>query len=56
MVNDEEKKAIKELTEIKELFEEDYEVTAILDQVDLESLVIALNLIEKQSKIGRAHV
>lgn len=54
MLSDEEKKAIKELTEIKELFEEDlkedYEVTAILDQIDLESLVIALNLIEKQSK------
>ena len=55
MLSDEEKKAIEELTEIKELFEEDlkenYEVTAILDQIDLESLVIALNLIEKQSKL-----
>ena len=54
MLSDEEKKAIKELTEIKELFEEDlkenYEVTAILDKIDLESLVIVLNLIEKQSK------
>jgi len=54
MLSDEEKKAIKELTEIKELFEEDlkenYEVTATLDQIDLESLVIVLNLIKKQSK------
>ena len=55
MLSDEEKKALKELTEIKELVEEDlkyedYEVTATLDQIDLESLVIVLNLIEKQSK------
>lgn len=54
-MSDEEKKALKELTEIKELVEEDlkyedYEVTATLDQIDLESLVIVLNLIEKQSK------
>ena len=51
----EEKKAIKELTEIKELVEEDlkykdYEVTATLDHIDLESLVMVLNLIEKQQK------
>ena len=50
-----EEQAIKELTEIKELVEEDlkykdYEVTATLDQIDLESLVIVLNLIEKQQK------
>ena len=55
MLSDEEKKALKELTEIKELVEEDlkykdYEVAATLDQIDLESLVIVLNLIEKQSK------
>ena len=55
MLSDEEKKALKELTEIKELVEEDlkyedYEVTATLDQIDLESLVTILNLIEKQSK------
>lgn len=55
MLSDEERKALKELTEIKELVEEDlkyedYEVTATLDQIDLESLVIALNLIEKQQK------
>lgn len=48
MLSDEEKKAIKELFE--EDLKENYEVTAILDQIDLESLVIALNLIEKQSK------
>jgi hypothetical protein len=51
-----EKQAIKELTEIKELVEEDlkykdYEVTATLDQIDLESLVIVLNLLDKQKKI-----
>lgn len=55
MLSGEEKKALKELTEIKELVEEDlkyedYNVTATLDQIDLESLVIVLNLIEKQSK------
>lgn len=55
MLSDEEKKALKELTEIKELVEEDlkykdYEVAATLDQIDLESLVTVLNLIEKQSK------
>lgn len=55
MLSNEEKKALKELTEIKELVEEDlkyedYNVTATLDQIDLESLVIILNLIEKQSK------
>lgn len=55
MLSDEEKKALKELTEIKELVEEDlkykdYEVAATLDQIDLESLVIVLNLIEKQFK------
>lgn len=55
-MTDEEKKAIEELTEIKELVEEDlkykdYRATAILDQIDLESLVIVLNLIEKQNKI-----
>lgn len=54
-MSDEEKKALKELTEIKELVEEDlkyedYDVTATLDQIDLESLVIVLNLIEKQQK------
>lgn len=54
-LSEEEKKAIKELTEIKELVEEDlkfkdYEVTAILDQIDLDSLVLVLNLIEKQQK------
>lgn len=51
-----EEQAIKELTEIKELVEEDlkhkdYEVTATLDQIDLESLVIVLNLLDKQKKI-----
>ena len=55
MLSNEEKKALKELTEIKELVEEDlkyedYNVTATLDQIDLESLVIILNLIEKQQK------
>lgn len=55
MLSNEEKKALKELTEIKELVEEDlkyedYNVTATLDQIDLESLVIILNLIEKQSR------
>ena len=55
MLSDEEKQALKELIEIKELVEEDlkykdYEVAATLDQIDLESLVIVLNLIEKQSK------
>lgn len=54
-MSEEEKKAIQELTEIKELVEEDlkyddYEVTATLDQIDLKSLVIVLNLIEKQQK------
>lgn len=54
MLNDE-KKAIDELTEIKELVKEDLknedvEVTAILNRIDLESLVIVLNLIEKQQK------
>lgn len=51
ILEEKEKKAIKELTEIKELVEEDlkhkdYNVTAVLDQIDLESLVIVLNLIE----------
>ena len=54
-LSDEEKKAIKELTEIKELVEEDlknekYEVTATMDRIDLKSLVVVLNLIEKQQK------
>ena len=54
-MSEEEKKAIQEVTEIKELVEEDlkyddYEVTATLDQIDLKSLVIVLNLIEKQQK------
>ena len=53
MINKEEQEAIKELTEIKELVEEDlkyddYNATAILDQTDLKSLVIVLNLIKKQ--------
>lgn len=51
ILEEKEKKAIKELTEIKELVEEDlkykdYNVTAVLDQIDLENLVIVLNLIE----------
>ena len=55
MLSEKEKEAIKELIEIKELSEEDlkfddYEVTAILDKTDLKSLIIVLNLIEKQSK------
>ncbi len=54
-MSEEEKKAVKELTEIKELVEEDlkyadYNITATLDQIDLESLVIVLNLLEKQQK------
>lgn len=52
-MTEEEKEAIKELTEIKELVEEDLkykdcEVTATLDQIDLESLVVVLNLIKKK--------
>lgn len=52
-LSEKEKYAIKELTEIKELVEEDlqydhYEVTATLNKIDLKSLVIVLNLIEKQ--------
>lgn len=47
--------AVKELTEIKELVEEDlkykdYNVTAVLDQIDLESLVIVLNELEKKDE------
>lgn len=47
---------VKELTEIKELVEEDlkykdYNVTAVLDQIDLESLVIVLNELDKKDKI-----
>lgn len=55
-LSEKEKYAIKELTEIKELVEEDlqyahYEVTATLNKIDLKSLVIVLNLLEKQDKI-----
>ena len=54
-LSEKEKYAIKELTEIKELVEEDlqyahYEVTATLNKMDLKSLVIILNLIDKQQK------
>lgn len=55
-LSEKEKYAIKELTEIKELVEEDlqyahYKVTATLNKIDLKSLVIVLNLLEKQDKI-----
>lgn len=54
-MNEKEKKAIKELTEIKELVEEDLkdskmQATAILDEIDLESLVIVLDLVKKWEK------
>lgn len=54
-MSEEEKQAIKELTEIRELVEEDlkfekYEATAILDQTDLKALVTVLDLVKKQQK------
>lgn len=54
-MNEKEKKAVKELTEIKNLVEEDLkdsklQATAILDEIDLESLVIVLDLVKKLEK------
>lgn len=54
-MSEEEKKAIKNLTEIIELIEEEINnnnknTTAILDIKDLKSLKIVLNLIEKNNK------